>query len=87
MKFIFAFSSFTASRGGLGTVLPTPQVGQSFSLFYDDENSRGGASGGGHASLPPPTGEWEHIPVRQEAQKENLKGPVPWAGQKVCDDQ
>ncbi|XP_033632493.1 mitotic checkpoint serine/threonine-protein kinase BUB1-like [Asterias rubens] len=76
-------SAKQASRGGLGTVLPTPQVGQSFSLFCDDENSRGGASGGGHASLPPPTGEWEHIPVRQEAQKENLKGPVPWAGQKI----
>ena len=60
----------------------TPQVGQSFSVFCDNEASSGGASGG-QSSLPAPTGEWEHMPIRQETQKENIQGAGPWAGQKV----
>ncbi|XP_038065945.1 uncharacterized protein LOC119736026 [Patiria miniata] len=75
-------SAKQVNKGGLGIAPATQQIGRSFAVFCDDESSQSGA-GIGQPSLPAPTGEWEHIPVHRETQKENVREAGPWAGQKV----
>ncbi|XP_072166979.1 uncharacterized protein [Diadema setosum] len=70
-----------SSRGGLG-VAPAPlqQRGNKISIFCDDDAN---AAGGLPSSKPAASSEWQHLPSRSEAQKENTQAAGQWKGQRL----